>query len=104
MTFFNDARRCLVRLSCLCLLLCVLDTVAPAQLNENCTVSILNRTTRARADGSWLIDNVPATFGGVRARATCVTERHHAERAVKFRQRPCQYHQRLRRRHRSGCH
>ena len=45
-----------------------------AQLNENCTVSVLNRTTRVRPDGSWLINNVPATFGGVRARAraTCV--------------------------------
>ena len=53
-------------------LLAVSASAAFAQLNENCTVSILNRTTRVRPDGSWLIDNVPATFGGVRARATCV--------------------------------
>jgi len=43
-----------------------------AQLNQNCTVSILNRTTQAQVDGSWSISNVPAGFGTVRARATCV--------------------------------
>jgi YVTN family beta-propeller protein len=46
--------------------------VANAQLNENCTVSILNRTAQAQADGSWTISNIPAGFGLVRARATCV--------------------------------
>jgi hypothetical protein len=43
-----------------------------AQLNQNCTVSILNRTTQAQLDGSWVINNIPAGFGLVRARATCV--------------------------------
>lgn len=43
-----------------------------AQLNENCTVSVLNRTTQVRPDGTWTIPNVPASFGQVRARATCV--------------------------------
>jgi hypothetical protein len=43
-----------------------------AQLNENCTVSILNRTAIVQPDGSWRIDNVPADQGQVRARATCV--------------------------------
>jgi len=43
-----------------------------AQLNQNCTVSILNRTTQVQPDGSWVISNVPAGFGSVRARATCV--------------------------------
>lgn len=42
------------------------------QLNENCTISILNRTASVKPDGSWRIDNVPANFGQVRARATCV--------------------------------
>lgn len=41
-------------------------------LNENCTVSILNRTAQVRPDGTWDLPNVPANFGQVRARATCV--------------------------------
>ena len=52
-----------------------LPTPAQAQellLNENCTISILNRTAQVQPDGSWRIDNVPANFGAVRARATCV--------------------------------
>lgn len=43
------------------------------QLNQNCVVAVLNRTTPVRADGSWILPNVPANFGMVRARATCVT-------------------------------
>jgi hypothetical protein len=43
------------------------------RLNENCVVSVLNRTVRVNADGSWVLPNVPANFGLVRARATCVT-------------------------------
>ena len=43
-----------------------------AQLNDNCVVSVLNRTVAANADGSWVLPNVPANFGLVRARATCV--------------------------------
>ncbi len=42
------------------------------RLNENCVVSILNRTIRVNHDGTWLIPDVPANFGPVRARATCV--------------------------------
>jgi hypothetical protein len=49
-------------------------TVAAAQLDETCTVSILNRTAQVSHDGSWRIDNVPANFGPVRARATCVRD------------------------------
>ncbi len=45
---------------------------AQAQLDENCVISILNRTAQVQPDGSWRIDNVPANFGAVRARATCV--------------------------------
>ena len=49
---------------------CVLLLVtipAFAQLNENCTVSILNRTSQVKPDGTWKIDNIPANFGPVRA-------------------------------------
>ncbi len=45
---------------------------AQGQLNENCAISIPNRTAQVQPDGSWRIDNVPANFGAVRARATCV--------------------------------
>src|SRR6185369_5274695 len=43
-----------------------------AQLNQDCTVSVLNRTVQVNADGSWVLPNVPANFGQVKARATCV--------------------------------
>ena len=45
---------------------------AVGQLNENCTVSIFNRTAQVGADGRWRIDNLPTVFGPVRARASCV--------------------------------
>src|SRR3954471_8421347 len=44
----------------------------PELLDENCVISVLNRTARAKADGTWIIPTVPANFGAVRARATCV--------------------------------
>ena len=53
------------------LILCAAQ-VAFAQLNENCTVSVLNRTVRVNSDGSWVLPNIPANFGQVKARATCV--------------------------------
>src|SRR5207249_2289794 len=40
--------------------------------NQNCTVSVLNRTVQVNADGSWVLPNIPANFGQVKARATCV--------------------------------
>ena len=43
-----------------------------AQLNQNCTVSVLNRNVPVNADGTWVLPNVPANFGQVKARATCV--------------------------------
>lgn len=46
--------------------------VSAPQLNENCTVSVLNRNVQAKADGTWVLPNIPANFGRVRARATCV--------------------------------
>jgi hypothetical protein len=45
---------------------------AQAKLDENCTVSVLNRTVRVNPDGSWVLPNIPANFGPVKARATCV--------------------------------
>lgn len=53
-------------------ILLTLATQTFAQLNENCTVSILNRTAQVKPDGTWIAINVPANFGQVRARATCV--------------------------------
>src|SRR5881396_2316043 len=44
------------------------------QLNEQCTVSVLNRNVRVHPDGSWVLPNVPANFGLVRARATCIVD------------------------------
>src|SRR4051794_41009078 len=54
----------------------VLAPAANAQntLDEHCVVSILNRTAQVRADGSWQLPNIPAGFGPVRARATCVRD------------------------------
>lgn len=56
------------------LVLCVTE-VASAQekLDENCIVSVLNRTVRVNADGSWVLPNIPANFGKVKARATCIS-------------------------------
>jgi hypothetical protein len=44
------------------------------QLDENCTVSLLNRTVRVNPDGTWVLPNIPANFGQVKARATCVRD------------------------------
>lgn len=52
-------------------LLCAAHGVL-AQLNQDCTVSVLNRTVSVNPDGSWVLPNVPANFGQVKARATCV--------------------------------
>ena len=35
-------------------------------------MSVLNRNVRVNPDGSWVLPNVPANFGYVRARATCI--------------------------------
>src|SRR5688500_1313997 len=47
---------------------------APPQLDDRCIVSVLNRNVRVKADGTWVLPNIPANFGLVRARATCVFE------------------------------
>jgi len=54
------------------LLILVPCSVSFADLNENCTVSVLNRTANVKADGTWTIPNVPSNMGKVRVRATCV--------------------------------
>jgi hypothetical protein len=53
------------------LLLCA-TSGAFAQLHQDCIVSVLNRNVQVNPDGSWVLPNVPANFGQVRARATCV--------------------------------
>lgn len=50
----------------------LLVTPAAAQLDDTCIVSALNRTAPVRADGTWVLPNVPANVGLVRVRATCV--------------------------------
>ncbi len=55
------------------LVLCAAQ-VGRAQLDENCTVSVLNRTVRVNHDGTWVLPNIPANFGQVKARATCVRD------------------------------
>ena len=53
------------------LMLCAAVVGLAQKLDENCTVSVLNRTVRVNPDGSWVLPNVPANFGPVKARATC---------------------------------
>ena len=54
------------------LLVLLASTSAFAQLDEHCTISILNRTAQVSSDGSWEVRGVPSNLGPVRARATCV--------------------------------
>ena len=37
---------------------CMAPALVHAQLNEHCTISVLNRTANVRPDGSWRIDNI----------------------------------------------
>ena len=62
----------ILRVSSAVLILLCAASSALAQLNQDCTVSVLNRTVQVNADGSWVLPNVPANFGQVKARATCV--------------------------------
>ena len=43
-------------------------------LDENCVVSVLNRTVSAGINGEFSLPNVPSAMGLIRARATCVRE------------------------------
>lgn len=54
------------------ILVFLFPVITSARLNENCTVSVLNRTAQVKADGTWVIPNVPSNMGKVRVRATCV--------------------------------
>ncbi len=56
------------------LTLCTAHTTLAQQLNEHCTISVLNRNVRVRPDGSWVLPNIPANFGLVRARVTCIVD------------------------------
>ena len=42
------------------------------RLDENCTVTILNRTTQVAPDGSFILPGVPVQPGYFRVRATCI--------------------------------
>ncbi len=48
------------------------EPVHAQELNENCIVAVLNRTIPVQPDGVWVLPNIPANVGQVRARATCV--------------------------------
>jgi hypothetical protein len=48
-----------------------MGTLPASELNQNCTISVLNRTAQVDSDGFWRIDNVPANAGISRARAVC---------------------------------
>jgi hypothetical protein len=50
------------------------DPPEALELNENCTVSILNRNALVSPASGWTIPNVPANFGRVRARASCIID------------------------------
>jgi hypothetical protein len=64
-----------MRLFILLTILAATAMVARAQqLDERCVVSILNRTARVSSSGAWVIPNVPANLGRVRARATCTVD------------------------------
>jgi len=43
----------------------------PAQLDENCVVTILNRNTQVSPNGNFGIANIPIPFGAFRARVVC---------------------------------
>lgn len=68
----GSKRGCASWLGLLLALAACLPGTAHAQLNENCVVSVLNRNVQAKPDGTWVLPNIPANFGTVRARATCV--------------------------------
>ncbi|HEV7485689.1 MAG TPA: Ig-like domain-containing protein [Thermoanaerobaculia bacterium] len=64
--------RMLRRIGFIFLLAVLVVTGAQAQLDNTCTISILNRSARVASGGQWIISDVPANQGPVRARATCV--------------------------------
>jgi hypothetical protein len=58
-------------------LIVLASVVAPSSatnLDDSCTVNILNRTVQVDAEGGWSMPNVPSTMGKVRARVTCIRD------------------------------
>ncbi len=54
------------------ILLAIQASFVYAQLNENCTASVLNRNVTVNPDGSFEIPNIPVDQGFFRVRITCV--------------------------------
>ena len=50
------------------------DEPNPGDLDQNCVVSVLNRTAAVNEEGVWVISNVPSSFGQVRVRANCLED------------------------------
>ena len=48
-----------------------LNSASVFEINQNCTVSVLNRTVQASPNGSFNLSNIPADQGLFRARVTC---------------------------------
>src|SRR4051812_29187298 len=67
-------RGILLILGCLMASRTVAVAQIPSLLDSSCVVSVLNRSAQVQPDGTWQIDNVPANFGLVRVRATCVKD------------------------------
>lgn len=63
---------CIARIAVALLGLILSTPVLATTLNENCIVSVLNRTVQVQPDGTWVLPNIPANSGPVRARATCI--------------------------------
>ncbi|HVR28377.1 MAG TPA: FG-GAP-like repeat-containing protein [Thermoanaerobaculia bacterium] len=53
-------------------LLAAFPLLSQTPLDDTCVVSALNRSTRVLPDGSWVLPNVPSSFGQIRVRANCV--------------------------------
>ncbi|MCX7114084.1 MAG: hypothetical protein NTX45_29245 [Proteobacteria bacterium] len=45
---------------------------AATPLDQNCVVSVLNRTVQVDSDGRWAMPNVPSSMGRIKAGATCI--------------------------------
>ncbi len=56
------------------LIQCLVCSIVSAQLNENCTISVLNRTVTVDSNGNWQLNNVPTNMGPVRVRVTCTED------------------------------
>jgi hypothetical protein len=64
-------RVALVALACWGLPLAAPIAAAPVAAGD-CSVSLYNQTAHVQPDGSWLVPNVPANIGPVRARINCL--------------------------------